>query len=242
MDRPKPFSLETIFHAKYDYEKAQMLLLADFQRAGDAFADNRLFPNYSNLQKLHANLKYFASKVNQIDRDRSELAGVDWESKELKLAPPELDHEELEDVLDLMRWVKPYVSDALAHGNRVCKEAEESIEVNTVGVLPSYLQEGYLMLLDSHEERLNVHPYERKVLGSDETIKQDIRIKNPIKTVDFSQVARPLETIKKNAAWEHDWLPHPAAFHVKSSQPLPYKSTLAPVATKALSDRLQANA
>jgi len=242
MDRPKPLSMETVFHAKYDYEKAQMLLLGDFQQVGDAFADSRLFPHYSNLHKFYANLKHFASKVNQIDQDRSELAGVDWESKELKLTPPELDHEELEDVLDLMRWVKPYVSDALAHGNKICKEAEESIEVNTVGVLPSYLQEGYLMLLNNQEERLNVHPYERKVLGSGETIKQDIRIEDPIKTVDFSQVARPLETIKKNAAREHGWLPNPAAFHVKSSQLLPYRSTLAPIATKALSDRLQADA
>jgi len=237
--RPEPLSLDTVLHAKYDKEKAKLLCKNDLQTAVDAFEDDKLYPYLEKALKLSRDLEIFTKQIKWIDSQRKEMVGIDLENKQIEYELPDLEHKEVEDVLSLLDWIKPYLSEVIKDGKELQDQATESIDIDEVGIIQSYTQEGYLMLLDDRNQTLNVHPYERMIYGSGETVNHYIRLKDSVEQADFSGAMPSLEHVKENAIESHDWFPNPTTFYVESDKTLPYEHTLAPVPTKVLAAHLR---
>ncbi len=117
-----------------DFEYKQYVLLAYLQHVQKCFAEQKLFPqlsdlvfHFQNLQTIKANKKLiyenFPKKVSRADFEKLQLT---YE----KMVQDDALMQELE---DMMEFAMPKLQDALKDGKNVYEFVEENLEIAPVG-------------------------------------------------------------------------------------------------------------
>ncbi len=235
-----PLSLEDFTEAVDDVERTQYKILGGLQKAQKAFEQKRVYPHLGRLVKLHGAL---VSILNQTEDFRTpetgRISGIDWDEKTVKYEWPEFDGSEMADVEDLIRWALPHIQSAIEDGTAVYEHVEDNLELETVGIMPSYVQEGYLMVPHREEGALHVLRYTLSLIeGEDETHRALKTVH--CKTVSEEKVDVNPSTIKLELIEERRDLPNPATYFSNIDLHVPYQETLLPVVKRRLVRRLAA--
>lgn len=230
----KSLSIELFTEAVHDVERTQYRILGGLKKARDAFEEDRIYPHLAQLVKLYRGLETI---VEQSDRMRNPASGtatgVDWEKQELTYQWPELDGDEMSTVNGLIRWALPRVREAIREGKDVYEAVDESLELETVGIVPSYLKEGYLMVPDREDDVLYVLRYTMSVVQDDGERARMLRTV-PCRTVEQGGVEPHPSSVKLDLVAERRDLPNPATYFFDTSAPFPYEPTLLPVVKRRL--------
>ena len=235
-----PLSLNMFTSAVEDVEKTQYKVLAGLQDAHSAFDEQRVYPHLGRLVKLHGALMTVLDRTEDFRTpDTGRIADINWEDKTLTYEWPELDGHEMEDVEDLIRWALPHIRNAIEEGKAVYEHVEDSLELEMVGIMPSYLQEGYLMVPHRDEEELHVLRYTLSLIESKGETHRALKTAH-CKTVPEEEVDANPSTIKLQLIEERRDLPNPATYVSKIDRDIPYQETLLPVVKRRLVRRLSA--
>jgi len=235
-----PLSLEDFTGAVDDVERTQYKILGGLQRAQEAFEEKRVYPHLGRLVKLHGAL---VSVLKQTEDFRSpstgRIAGIDWEQKTVTYEWPELEGTEMAVVEDLIQWALPHIRDTIEEGASVYEEVEENLKLETVGIMPSYVLEGYLMVPHCAEGTLHVLRYTLSMIeGEDETHRALKTVH--CKTVSQENVDVDPSSIKLQLLEERRDLPSPATYFSNIALDVPYQETLLPIVKRRLVRRLAA--
>lgn len=237
-----PLSLEDFAGAVDDVERTQYKILAGLQKAETAFHEKKVYPHLGRLVKLHgALLSVLERSENFRIPNTGRISGIDWDEKTVTYEWPELDGSEMSVVEDLIRWAIPHLRDAIEEGASVYEHVEDNLELETVGIVPSYQQEGYLLVPNREEGELHVLRYTlSRIEGEGETHRA-------LKTVHCKTVAEEdvdvnPSSVKLQLLEERRDLPNPATYFSKIDLEVPYQETLLPVVKRRLVRRLMAEA
>jgi hypothetical protein len=225
-----PLSLDLFTGAVHDVERTQYQILAGLKRAQDAFESNRIYPYLGRLVKLYRSLTTVLERSEQFRTpETGRLKGVDLENETLQYEWPNFDGDQMEVIKDLIHWALPRVKQAIEDGRAVYEYVEENVEVETVGIVPSYVQEGYLMVPDRESSRLHVLRYTLSVFRDDGERYRSLRTEH-CKTLTQQGVDRAPSSIKLQLVEERgDDLPNPATYFFQTDLEFPYEETLLPV-------------
>lgn len=230
----KPLSLDLFAGAAYDVERTQYQVLARLQRAHEAFSQNYIYPHLGRLVKLY---KALNTVIDQSDAFRTprtgEISSIDLDAAEVVYEWPELDHDQMADVEELIRWAMPHVKGAIEEGRAVYEFVEGHLQVEEVGIVPSYVQEGYLMVPDREQDRLHVMRYSLSIFtDADERYRslKTVHCKSiPQQGVDLHPSSVKLDLMK-----EHRDLPNPATYFFDTGIAFPYERTTLPIVKRRL--------
>ena len=235
-----PLSLNLFTSAVEDIERTQYEVLAGLQKARSAFEERRVYPHLGRLVKLHGALVTVLDRTENFRTpDTGRIAGIDWNEKTLSYEWPELDGCEMAEVEDLIRWALPHIRDAIEAGKAVYERVEDNLELETVGIMPSYLQEGYLMVPHRDEDELHVLRYTLSLIEGDGETHRALKTAH-CKTVSEEEVDANPSTIKLQLIEERRDLPNPATYFSSIDLDVPYQETLLPVVKRRLVRRLAA--
>lgn len=230
----EPLDLDLFTGAVDDVERTQYQILAGLQQAHSAFEEQRVYPHLGRLVKLHGALLTVLDRTEEFRTPRTgQITGIDWEEKSVTYEWPELEDTEMNAVEDLIRWALPQIRTAIEEGRSVYEHVEENTELETVGIVPSYLKEGYLMVPDREADELHVLRYELS------TIHEEGERHRALRTVHCKTVAQagadiPPSSIKLDLLEERRDLPAPATYFSNTDLNVPYKETLLPVVKRRL--------
>jgi hypothetical protein len=237
-----PLSLEDFTGAVDDVERTQYKILGGLQRAQEAFEEKRVYPHLGRLVKLHGAL---VSILEQTEDFRSpstgRVSGIDWDEKTVTYEWPELEGTEMAVVEDLIRWALPHFRDAIEEGKAVYEHVEDNLELETVGIMPSYVQEGYLMVPHQEDRALHVLRYTLSIIEGEGETHRALKTTH-CKTVPQESVDVDPSTIKLELLEERRDLPNPATYFSNVDLHVPYQETLLPVVKRRLVRRLAAEA
>ncbi len=237
-----PLSLEDFTGAVDDVERTQYKILGGLQRAQEAFEEKRVYPHLGRLVKLHGAL---VSILEQTEDFRSpstgRVSGIDWDEKTVTYEWPELEDTEMAVVEDLIRWALPHFQAAIEEGKAVYEHVEDNLELETVGIMPSYVQEGYLMVPHQEEGALHVLRYKLSIIEGEGETHRALKTTH-CKTVSKESVDVDPSTIKLELLEERRDLPNPATYFSNVDLHVPYQETLLPVVKRRLVRRLAAEA
>ncbi len=229
-----PLTLDLFLPAGKDVESAQYRILAKLKSVREAFKHNSIYPHLSNLIGLHETV---SSLVGGIDDIREALpgtiSGIDLGSGTVIYEKEKLDDDQLAHIEELLRWALPHIQEAIEVGRTIFEFVDDNMELEEVGIVPSYLKEGYLLIPDRRMMELHVLRYEFSVLvGVDERYQS-------LKTTHFKSIPRgrvdaPPATIKLDLVTENRDLPNPATYHFLTQLDFPFSDTLLPVAKRKL--------
>lgn len=229
-----PLNLDLFAGAAYDVERTQYQVLAGLQRAREAFSQNYIYPHLGRLVKLY---KALNTVIEHSDAFRTpqagEISSIDLESKEVVYEWPELDRDQMADVEELIRWAIPHVKDAIEEGRAVYEFVEDHLQVEEVGIVPSYVQEGYLMVPDREQGMLHVMRYSLSIFTDAEERYRSLKTVH-CKSVPQQGVERHPSSVKLELMEENRDLPNPATYFFDAEIAFPYERTMLPVVKRRL--------
>lgn len=233
-------SLDDFTGAVDDVERTQYKILGGLQKATRAFDQQRVYPHLGHLVKLHGTLLSVLQRSEDFRTPTTgRIAGIDWDEEKVLYEWPELEGTEMTVVQDLIRWALPHIRDAIEEGKAVYEHVEDNLKLETVGIMPSYIQEGYLMVPHRGEGALYVLRYTLSIIeGEDETHRA-------LKTVHCKTVSQEIvdvdpSSVKLKLLEERRDLPNPATYFSNTDLNVPYQETLLPVVKRRLVRRLAA--
>ena len=236
-----PLSLEDFTGAVDDVERTQYKILGGLQKAQEAFEQKRVYPHLGRLVKLHGSLLSILKQTENFrNPSTGRIAGVDWEEKTVTYEWPELEDTEMAVVEDLIRWALPHIQDAIEDGKEVYEHVEDNLALETVGIMPSYVQEGYLMVPHRDEGALHVLRYTLSMIEGEGETHRALKTVH-CKTVSQENVDIDPSSIKLQLLEERRDLPNPATYFSNIDFHVPYQETLLPVVKRRLVRRLTAD-
>jgi hypothetical protein len=217
------------FAAASDEEAARYRILAGLQEARHAFDRTRVYPYLADLIRLRRALAAFLEGVDHFrEARRGRVTGVDWEAGTLLRDPQDEDPPLLAE--GLARWALPLLTDVLEEGRTLFEFVDEHAALAAVGLIPSYQQEGYL-LVPGADGGLFALRYAVSVLADERGRYRSLRT-TPV-AADLPPLA-PAAVWKEALAAAFPDLPAPATFRLDTDVPFPVEETVLPVAKRKL--------
>ncbi len=234
--------LPTVFRAINDPEGAQYQLLARKQLAMDAFAKNIVYPHLAEMVGMYNTLVGLTDQIDRLRTDaRGVLKGIDLSEGALMYDKTAFTGGEILAIESFVEWALPHIRTAIDEGRTVFEFVDEHMKVAEVGVVPTYQEEGYLLIPNSLQETLHVVKYELSVYTSLSENYRSLKTR-VVREIPFGAVAPPPATIKMQLVEENSDLPNPATFLAVTDIEFPFAGTVLPIAKRKLMERLSSSA
>lgn len=236
----EPLSFELFVSGLRDVESTQYRVLAYLQRIRDAFARNVIYPHLGDLVTLHNTLAGVAGKLSEArDALPGRLTGVDLGAHRLIYEKSDLGLEQLDDLEALIEWSLPRIRAAIDEGRAIFEFVDENVSLEQVGIVPSYVEEGYLLVPDRNESRIHVVRYKMSIFSGAEERFRTLRTTH-VSSIEAGHVSPSPAEIKRRLAEDHKDLPNPLTFLLITDLDFPFRETVLPVAKRKLLHNLYA--
>jgi hypothetical protein len=235
MDR---LQFDSLFSSDTDWELNQYKILAGIKLYRKEFRMKRIYPALDDLLKLSTLLenlvdkqKIFSSSYNE------ELEELSQNNKELNFDPIESSIPDQQFFFDLVQWSLPHIKDVMEEGIILYDFVERNIKVNQLSLLPINKDEGYYLIPDNIEEKLNIYRFKCSLYSVN--IAPDRALKTRLlQTVDKS-LLNSSELIKNYLISNYQDFPNHASFICETDLEFPFNESLFPIAKKKLIDMLR---
>jgi hypothetical protein len=229
-----PLNLDLFAGAAYDVERTQYQVLGGLQRARKAFARNRVYPHLSRLVKLYQGLQTILDRSSSFRNARTgEIKSINLEDRTIQYEWPEFDQDQMATIEELIRWAIPHIQETIEEGRAVYEFVEDSLELEEVGIVPSYVQEGYMLVPDRSSDQLHVLRYSLSIFTDADERYRSLKTVH-CKSIEQKGVDRPPSSIKLTLVEERDDLPNPATYYFNTDVDVPYEPTMLPVVKRML--------
>lgn len=216
-----------------DFEYKKYVLLAYLKRVKESFGRVELYPHLSDLVFHYRNL--VSLKENKgliVSSFPRELSLENLRTLELNYRKIIEDDAVMQEIESIMQFALPQLKDSVEEGSAIYEFVESKCELTAVGVVPLYMQEGYMFITQPPEKETNIYRYQTTVYNQSQEPLRGI-ITHWVTKTSYS-LSNTYENIKRNLIRQYNDLPNPAAFLIVSQMQFPYQSTLVPVAKRLL--------
>ncbi len=227
-------TLDMFIGAQRDYESSQLSILNGLQKIRRNFTQNRIYPPLAELIELYYTLKKITQSSQSLkDELPKRIKEIDLKGKRIIYEPLDLEGAQLAPIEDLINWAMPLVQKAIEEGQTIFNFVDENMKVKEVGILPSYVEEGYLLLPELGRDLLHVIRYEISIFSGPDQQYRNLKT-TAISTMPLSRLGFSPGRIKLDLMAEHRELPNPATYFFSTELDFPFNETILPVAKRKL--------
>lgn len=228
------WSLDLFASAVEDVERAQYRILDHLQRARRDFSNNRIYPHLGDLISIYGTLQTVLENTDSLkDAVPGSITDVDLEAGEVIYEKPELDHDQMGLIEDVIEWALPLIKDAIDEGRTIFEFVEDHLHMEEVGIVPSYVQEGYLFVPDHDTNQIHILQYCLSIFTGAKERYRSLRTSH-VKSVDRRPLYTSPQRLKLSLMEERRDLPNPATYAFDFELDFPYEATVLPVAKRKL--------
>jgi hypothetical protein len=204
------------------------------QKIRHDFAQNKIYPPLAELIELYHTLRTISNQTEGIRREMPRrIKGIDLESREIIYEWVELDKNEMRAIEELIQWALPQIHQTIDEGQTIYNFVDENIKVEEVGILPSYVEEGYLLLPELRRGMIHIIRYEVTIFSGPDQKYRNLKTTAiqtfPMSGLDFSPGRIKLDLMKM-----YRELPNPATYYFATDLDFPFNETMLPVAKRKL--------
>lgn len=217
----------------FDLEYKKYILLAYLQKVRKEFEHSKLYPQLAELILHYRNLKSL-SENKQLVRNAfpRDLDSFDMEKLTLNYRRILQDDEVMQELHDIIQYAIPKIKRTLEQGKEIYEWVENDIRFDSVGLIPIYKNEGYLMLKAGRRSDVFVYRYQMSMI---EAHAQTLRaISTTLVHREILSITNSLSAIKLQLVNSFRDLPNPATWFVESTASMPIIETLLPVSKRKL--------
>ncbi|MEM1042673.1 MAG: hypothetical protein AAGI91_08600 [Bacteroidota bacterium] len=213
-----------LFTGAHDEESTRYRVLHGLQEARRAFGENAVYPHLADLIHLHEAMQEVADGSDAL-RGRGQITGIDLNQGTLRYEPMDEPAFLFE---TLIAWASPLVEEVIEEGRAIFDFVDEHTEVEAVGIVPSYQDEGYLLVPDSGVVR--ILRYAVSIFTRHDERFRSLRTA----AVGTASADAQAHDLKQRLVAEHPDLPAPATYRLATDLDFPVEATILPVAKRKL--------
>lgn len=227
-------SLELFTRPFDDMERRQYEICSAIGECTARFRRNRLYPELQELIALYRALERIVQEHEHFHAHQSPHILPPAESVGDEAVPSV---QPLEQMFDLIRWAMPLIAAAIEEGAALFDFVEDNITIASVGLVPMYTGEGYVLVPEHRTCTLHVLRYATSQLVEHGN---SYRMLRTIEVLSLSHrgVWSAPETIKHRLIEQYPDLPNPATFSCETDLDFPYTETILPVVKRKLMQML----
>lgn len=215
----------------FDFEYKKYVLMAYLQEIDNQFTQNRLFPHLKDL-KFHfdscINIK--TNKTQIKTAFPKNLTGIDVVTWKLKYEETLQDDPYLDELNYILDFAIPRFSRSIGEGMERFNEVEENVTVSPVGIMPLWVEEGYLLFLHTFQPLVSVFEYQLALYDE----MRERYLKTQYKETVRIGLGNTVSQLKVELTRRNKALPNPATYVVESKYDYPLHEALLPVAKKLM--------
>jgi len=231
-------SLDLFLSAGADFEGAQYRILDRLKRIRAAFSRNIIYPHLAELVEVHGALRRLLGSLDDLQKSLpGVLKGIDPETHEVLFEKPELGTGHMGLIEELIQWALPLIQDAIEEGRTIFEFVEDHLYIEEVGLVPSYVEEGYLLVPDRRSRRMYILQYHLSIFTSAEERFRSLKTTH-VKTIEYAGVDVAPQVVKLDLLAERREFPNPATYLIETALDFPYEPTVLPIAKRKLLRRL----
>ena len=216
-----------------DFEYKKYILLSYLQNVKNSFDKTELYPHLADLVHHYQNLVALKeNKENLTKNFPAKAEGLDM--KKLEIIYHELiqDDEIMKELGDIIEYAVPMFKNSLEEGKEIYEFVESNCELSPVGLLPLYVDEGYLFIHTSTSSDTSIYRYQVTLIQQASENYRGIHVSFVEKLT--KGMGETYETLKTGIIKKFKDLPNPATFIIHSKLHFPFTPTLVPVAKRLL--------
>ncbi|MDX1637481.1 MAG: hypothetical protein R3281_05905 [Balneolaceae bacterium] len=230
--------LDLFTQVQSDFEIRQYKVLAALKQISDDFKQNRIYPHLSRLIELRSTLADIKKRLEDLRNDfPKRIKNIDLVNKIIEHEVVFVDGSDLSKVEDLIEWALPHIEAKIEEGRAIYEYVDDEIKVEEVGILPSYIDEGYFFVPDNEESKLLLFQYEISIFRSADDQYRALKT-GFLKALNQGQARLSPNSIKLELIREHKKLPNPATYSFQTDLDFPFKPTIFPVVKRKLMQQL----
>jgi hypothetical protein len=231
-------TLNTFLAAGPDLETNQYNILRSLQAYHIEFVHNRLYPALSELIELVTLLQSLLDQRAGIQRRLPrKIRSLDLKNKRVVFEPLSFEPGDSERVFELIEWALPKILSLIEEGMRIHDFVEENVNVQEVGILPMYREEGYYFVPDLQARRLHLMRYHVSLFEAGEERYRSLKTRI-VDSIEQPLVRQSPHSIKLRLIERYRDLPNPATFICETDIEFPFTPTVFPIAKRKLLARL----
>lgn len=232
---PTPqLSLDTFVRAVKDVERTQFEVLSGLKKIRSNFQHNKIYPDLAQLIDLHSSLQTIIDNAGSLQNKQPRvLSDINLAERKLVYDDIPVGDETFAQIRDLIFWAMPHILTAIEEGRMMFEFVDENLALEVVGILPSYLEEGYFFVPDNAHSTLHLMKYELSVFTGAGERYRSLKT-NVIKSISETFIRQPAQTLKLELVHEFPELPNPATYSVHTDLDFPFHETILPVAKRQL--------
>ncbi|MEM7551866.1 MAG: hypothetical protein AAF363_19450 [Bacteroidota bacterium] len=214
-----------------DFEYKKYVLMAYLKKIRESFIELKLYPFLSDLLFHYNNIKLIQqNKSLMYNHFPKELTGADLNKLRLTYQKIIEDDEVMKEIEQILEFAAPKIKEAVDEGKEIFDYAEDNLEISPIGLMPIYINEGYIFIETKRKKPVNVYRYQVSVFENS---------KEKYKGVNFTFIENKAkssfetyENVKMELVRKYKELPNPATYLVECKSEMPYHSTVMPVAKR----------
>ncbi|MEX0687018.1 MAG: hypothetical protein WD267_12275 [Balneolales bacterium] len=227
-------NMDMFTQTEEDFEIRQYKILHGLKLTYDYFSRNRLYPLLGEMVTLYRDLQNTLKKIQQLQDDfPKKIKEIDWKKKDIIYEKVYQDEGNIGPIVDIIEWALPQIKKTIDEGVAIFEFVDQNLEVEKVGIIPSYLEEGYVFVPDNSKKRLNLFRYEVSIYASPEDTHRALKTTN-IRTISIDNLYPTSNSIKLKLINYHKDLPNPATYSFHTSLDFPFQETIFPIAKRKL--------
>jgi hypothetical protein len=216
-----------------DLEYKQYILLAYLENIGEQFNRKLLYPSLSELIEHYRSLQEFKQEISGLQQAFPEkLSTVDLKELKLKYEKVVQNDSIMDELEKIVQFSIPQMELKLTLGKEVYHFVEEHVKIEPVGLVPLYLEEGYMLIEIPKKSETLVYEYGLKFFTQSHNTFRSLSTKY-ITSISNKGFKTP-ESIKLELIKTRPVMPNPATYFLNSSLEMPFEEAFFPVAKRML--------
>ncbi len=230
----EPLSLNLFIGAVHDVEKTQFQVMGGLKKIQSNFHQNRIYPDLSALIDLYGTLQSISQSADALEAlVPKRLKDVDLQNNTAIYDQSRLHDSDFEHILELIVWALPHIQQTIEEGKTMFEFVDENLAVEVVGILPTYLEEGYFFVPDNASSKVHCIKYEVSIFTHANERYRSLKT-TVMQSLQHSLVMQPAQSMKLDLMKQYPELPNPATYSFTTELEFPFHETILPVAKRRL--------
>lgn len=214
-----------------DFETKKYQLLAYLQCKQEELLTQKLCPTHAELKEKYLALEEVIKNKTQLENSiYREIEKIDWKNLQLIYKNENQFHEKLNEMMDIIFYAFPKINSCRNNFKEEIEKIKTEIHLDVVGLLPNYLQDGYLIL--EQPSGYYLFTYEKQALLNLDGEKRFLH--EHLKTYQNTLIHSPNSIKKEIHHANKNKVEMPAVFVVSYKEEIPIYETLLPLSGWAL--------
>lgn len=233
-----PLNLDLFVQVRSDFESTQYKIRAGLKAISRGFQNNKIYPHLSHLIELYTTLSDILDRLQQLrDEFPKRIKKIDFVNEVIEHEVVFVPGSDLKQVEELIEWALPYIKAKIEEGKAIYEFVDEELEIEEVGIVPNYTDEGYLFVPDNEVSKLLLFQYEVSVFESSSDSYRSLKTAF-LKALKKGSAHLSPNAIKLDLINENSELPNPATYAFNTDLDFPFRETIFPITKRKLMQQL----